>query len=528
MTLSLPSFRVLAGMFAAALTFFLISPLNEHVLWSGESYAQERQGTPPNDTLETVDENGQRIGCRAIPEAAGGKLIGYIVPCIIYSIEHTSIHFSREMIEWLMPTVWAFITFVIVMFGIKVLQGEGEVYKQGILLLLKIGLVVGVMEMIPTVAIPQLYQVMKETQEVVSQTIQDANNDIHCDVDRYGDENTLPIWKQLDCVMGKLYGFTVGANGSPNMLLAASVIGLLGGFFFGGTFGVALFVALIGVLWSMFALVLKTAAAFLNAYLYATLMLLVAPIFMPLVLLKVSSTYFDRWWSSILACILLPLIITAYVMVAMLIYDKLLFGPDAKINVLFEYENVRAAQRLPQQACDRQVAANATTRSQVSGIAESVLYRNPFLQNFSTPTLRAANNLCAGLSLPVLQIQDIRTPEQEQQFQNERQWFTDMFMNAIELLVMTLLVSLGFSNVQNYAKMMVGSYSAGSLLEATSPQEARFAQGLDAAKEGLRAGFGNAYGPEFIQRLPTALQTSLLGDQARGIPGFIGGISRVS
>jgi type IV secretory pathway VirB6-like protein len=530
MTLRLPSIRVLSGMLAAALVFFLVSPLQDHVLWSGKSYAENPAGSPPNDTLETTDESGARTRCRDIPEAKGGTLIGYVVPCIIYSIEHTSINFSKKMIEWLMPMVWAFITFVVTMFGLKVLQGEGEVHKQGFLLLLKISLVVSVLQMIPTVAIPQLYGIMKETQQVVATTIGDANTEIHCDVDRYGDENTMPVWKQLDCVMGKLYGFTMGTDGHPSMLLAASVFGLLGGFFFGGTFGVALFVALIGVLWSMFALILRTAFTFLNAYLYATLMLLVAPLFLPLTLLKVSSSYFDRWWSSILACILLPLIVTAYVMFAMMAYDKLLFGPDAEINKLFEYSNVQEAQRLPRQACDRSVAGNAAQRSQISGIAESLLYQNPFMQNFATPTQRAANNLCAGLNLPVLQIQDIHSTD----YQNEKQWFTEMFMHAIKLLVMTLLVSVGFKNVVSYAKMMIGSYSAGGMMDATSKQEQQFARGIEEAQKGLREGFLDAQGnttsgAQFMERIPGAIGRSLIGSGDPNNPGgFLGGISRSS
>ncbi len=516
-------------MIAAAMVFFVATGFSDHTLWRADSFAQENPpGSPAEDNLETRGENGERIRCREIPEARGGTLIGYIVPCITYTIEHTTAEFSREMIAWLMPTVWAFITFVITMFGVKVLQGEGEVHKQGFLLLLKLTLVIMILELIPTVAVPQLYGVMTETQQIVSNMIGGSNTELHCDIDKYGDENTVVVWKQLDCVLGKLYGFTMGTDGKPSMLLAASVFGMLGGFFFGGTFGVALFVALVGVLWTMFSLVLRTVLAFLSSYLYASLMLLIAPIFLPLVLLKVTDTYFNKWWSSILACILLPVIITSYVMFAMMVYDKILLKPGSDLEVLFQYDQVKDGQRNAKQLCSKPVTGNPQGRSDISGIAQTILYNNPFLKNIPIPGLSAGNDRCASMMFPELDV----TKMAGGKYETAKDGFTEMFKQAVKILVLTMLVNVGFQNVMAYAKMFIGSYAVGGSLSAVTAQEKKMEAALQSAEAGAIAGFENKSRSEFISRIPAALQTAALGNREAGgqADGFFGalGVSRKS
>ena len=502
------------------------------VISGSQAFAQSQSSpTPSRDSIQTVDENGQRIGCRQIPEARGGAMFGYIIPCIVYSIEHGSMRFSQEMIDWLMPTIWAFITFVIVMFGIKLLQGETDAYKQGILLLLKIGLVIGILQMIPSVLIPQLYSIMKEGQQIVTTAVMTGeDSDLHCDITKYGDANTLPLWKQIDCITGKLFGFAMGEDGKPGMLLVSSVFGLLGGFFFGGTFGIAVFAALIGMLWFMFSLVLRTAFLFLNAYLYATLLLLVAPLFLPLTLMQVTSSYFNKWWSAILASLLLPLIISVYVMFAMMVYDKLFFGPNSSINNIVTFAKENMALAPPQQACDASITGDIKQRAQLSQYEESAIYKSPFMRSITSTISSGANNLCAGLNTHILD----PLKADPGKANSTKEAYTKVFMEAIKLLILAVLVNQGFDAFTKITRLMIGSFSAASLSGAPGLQQARLEQGAAEAQRSFAAAMavrdsdgkvkGSASGADFITRLPGALKAATVGDETIGARGFMGGI----
>lgn len=515
MTLSRRFMSLAFAMLASAMVFMGATVVSQHSPWHAAAYADDANppGDPAQHQLETTDGNGGHKKCSEIDEAKGGVLIGYIVPCIAYTVEHATQAMSQKMVDWLMPTVWAFITFVLVMFGVKAVQGEGQVHQQAIVLLLKIAMVVTILGLIPTYVVPNFYSFMNEGVQVVSTTIGDASQSIHCDVDKYGDSNTMPLWKQMDCLLGKLYGFAMGTDGKPSMLLAASVFGLLAGFFFGGTFGVIVFFACIGVLWSMMMLILRTAFTFLQSYLYASLLLLIAPLFLPLILLKVSTYYFEAWWKGIFACILLPIIITSYAMFATLLYDDILFAPNAKINMLFNYSKVQEAEHLPRQACDRQIAGQPAMRSAISGIEQSVIYNNPFMKHFSNPNTNGAGNLCAGLAVTNLEAKRIGSGE----FNTDREAFAAFFKDAIKLFVVALLINAGFKNVQSFSSNIIGSPSVGLSSMQPSKSEAKMTQAFEGFKQGMMSGFrtpiegspsgpGGPSGSGFLRNIPNALR----------------------
>ncbi|MEJ0009545.1 MAG: type IV secretion system protein [Alphaproteobacteria bacterium] len=536
--------------------------------WHGTAAAQSNSDSvPPAQQAPDHLGNAQK-GCRQYPDAAGGTLIGYIIPCIAHTIADTTSQLCQKMVDMIMPIVWAFITLVLIFFGIKVLSGEGQVHSEGFLLLIKIGVVVAVLQTLPNF-IPYIYSIMTETVSVVSGTIsqgdpqlwQDngdgtdpstassatsatsANGPVHCDVSKYGDANTLPLWKGFDCMLGKLWGITMGTNtaadgpgatgGHPSMLLAASVVGTMSGFLFGGTFGVILFIACIGVVWTLFMVILRTAFAFINSYLYASILLLIAPLFLPLTLLRAGNDYFQNWTRSFLACFLLPLVITAYAMLAIQLYDGILFAPNAEINKLFNMEgnpdmqNLIKAEKPSRRACDMQTAGSgAQGRSAISGIAEKVLYQNRWLQSFTHPGSGAFGNLCGMANVPVLVAHDIDT---KKNYATDRQAFEAMIKDCVKLFLVSWLVSQGFKNVQGFVSQIVGSSAVATSFTKPSAMEARFETGMAWAKQGMIGGLKDkdgheTMGPAFLRNIPTALGDAAGVSGDKHYPGFFGGI----
>ncbi len=492
-------FRHSLILLATALVFLMAGAMQQ-----ADTYAQEAQGSPAEQNLQTVDSKGNRSNCRDLPEAQG-VLVGVLVPCIINTIENTTERFSEEMITWLMPTVYAFVFFVIVMFGVKVLQGGQAPHVQGFLLLVKLTFVLAFLQMIPHTFVPLFYEIMAESQQIVAGAI-GPEQGIRCDIRNYDSSATPQVWAHMDCLLGKLYGFTTGTmpNGdkSPNMLLASSIFGLLGGFFFGGTFGMILFFSCLGVLWTMFQVVLRTVVAFLNGYLYAAILFIISPLFLPLTLLPATARYFDPWVKGLLASVLLPIIISAYSMFALLLYDRMLFSDDALVNKLFNNELVQQMQGLPRELCDVRRPANPEQRAASTGVAENILYGNSTIfGNAAAPLTALANNQCIGLKAPDLDVL------KGLDLDSQKEAYTELFLDCVMLLLVAFLISNGLTHIITLSRLLVGSGGVASTLDARGPIEEKFETIKQSAQAGIRDGLNDpntgrtTYGTDFITRL---------------------------
>jgi type IV secretory pathway VirB6-like protein len=453
------------------------------------------KGTPSSGKLQTVNQEGERIECAQLAEAKG-VILGRIVPCVSKTIEGATIRFTIAMIALFKPIMMSFFVLVITFYGVRLLQGGGQMHVEGILLVMKMTLVIMVLNMMPGTFIPAMYDVMTETQEVVANAVNPETSSLKCDVANYRANGTPQVWAHMDCLLGKLYGFTTGSetgpNGEkkPNMLLASSIFGLLGGFFFGGTFGATLFLACVGVLWTMFMLVLRTASTFLNAYLYGAVSFIISPIFLPLILLNATRTYFEPWWKGILASILMPLVITSYSMFALLLYDKMMFSDDALINQLFNNKLVQQMQGENKPICDVQQTGNPDARSNASGIQQSVLYSNPFFKNFINPMLSAANNRCGGFSKTTLNesaLADVAGNKIDGK--SPKDVFTKLFYDAVKLFVLAVLINSGFTNIQNLSLRIIGSGAVASTMQPQGEAERK----MMSVKAEARSSFVNAF-----------------------------------
>ncbi len=534
-------FLSLLPMMAAALVFYFATPLTVPNEVQAQ-YAIPGLGDP---NLKSVDKDGNRFNCSELPEAKEGVLVGAIVPCIIHTIEGSTQYFSQEMIDRMQPLIAAFMSFVGIMFGVRILQGERQLNSHAMLLLLKMGLVIAFLEMIPNVLVPLTYEIINEGVAVTTSVVGNDSSSINCEIDQYGDDNTPLLWKQMDCVLGKLYGFSTGNGTLPNgkkpvnMLLASSAVGLLSGFFFGGTIGVAVFFALLGVLWSLLVLVMRIVLAFINGYLIVCVMLLIAPIFLPLTLLKITSDYFEKWWKAILGGLLMPVIITAYSMFALLMYDKVLFAEDSLLNKLFENKliagvvvaNTDGATQHSRAPCDFNVTNDPNFKADVNAppnVMDEVL-KSPFLQNFAKPLLSASSDACGMFRMPVFDITKVtdEVGQKDPDFADPKKAMLDLFRSSIELFILAFLIGAGLHTVEGVISGFSGSSLAGVALTARSKEEQRVSQAASQVKGNIARKFAadedekdpsksaGPAGSEFIERAAKSVTGDFLGGVRR-------------
>lgn len=482
---------------------------------SDEDPDAKPEGTPATSELQTVDEDGNPVKCRDLEEAKGGVLISKIVPCMLRTVETTTSKFSAKVVTWLRPLLYAFLTLVVVLYGLRVLQNEPEIHKHGILLLLKVALVLTVLDKIPDYYVPKTYSIMSESVSIVTNVITTEN--LNCkDV---SEEYKGPkVWAIMDCVLGKLYGFTSGTNGQPNMLLKTSMFGLLSGFLFGGSWGVAVFFAMVGVLVSVLMLVIRTTLAFISSYLTISILLILCPLFVPLVFLRGTSGYFEKMWRSILGAFLMPVIVTAYAMMALLVYDKILFADGSLMKVLFDHNKIAEALEKPKKACDHPITVDASDVRFQTKPTEDVMnkvFLNPFLKNTIVPTLSGANDPCTMTgNMPVFNLKSVK----DEGFKKGRETYLSLFSTLVQLLVLGWLVSKGQGQVQSIIPNLTSSGAAAIALGAQSMSDFKLTGAAKEAKDTFSAGVSGTQGADFLKAVPGA------GKDA--FKSFMGGVRR--
>lgn len=483
----------------ATMSLWLLMGLNDA---RAQAATTAPAGTPANFQPMTTDGKGGKVGCNTLPETQGGTLLGVIVPCVTHTIKTASQNFSAQLIAWLNPLLYSYITLVLVLFGVKTVGSSGQqggierLRGEAFLLVFKVAMVIGMLQMVSSLFIPAAYSAMTESQSVIANAINNSASGSGCPskggVPAIAGVGTSAIWIRMDCVLGNLYGFTTGSGGRPNMLLMSSAFGFAGGFLFGGSFGIALFLACVGVLWSIFMLVIRTAVTFMQGYLYCCLLLILSPIFMPLTLLRQTQPYFQSWVKGIIASMLLPILITSYSMVALQLYDKVLFEPNSEFAKLFDSAFAQKVQAAPKQVLDWNPTGAPGYRGQASGRPASATYSTSLVQNVIFPNQTGSNNPGSTFLVPNLQM----TPAD----------FEKMFKDAIKVLITSILISGGLTVVMSAAARLTGSLASASLISASSPID----QALKSAKSGAHEalvktfatpGGGSASGAEFVTRL---------------------------
>lgn len=487
--------------------------------------------------VKTVDENGAPISCKGIPEAQGAALVGVIVPCLTYTIEKSTIRFAAGMVEALQPLFYVFLILVVAVFGAKLLQQEPNIHRQGLLMLLKLAIIGVILSDLGGTGsinmrggssgeiIPSVYNIMNESQQIITSAI--GTTGVSCEVEKYSGPNTPRVWAMTDCVLGKLFGYTIGSDPktgqkSTNMVLVTSVFGLITGFFFSGTWGVALFFAMLGVLFSIFMLVVRTAIAFINGYLTICLMLIIMPLFLPLILLNVTKNYFEGVWKNILAAFIMPIMITAYAMLALLVYDKALFAPDSLLQNLFKYDMIKEALEAPRKLGDRTLTNDPTIRLNSNTGAKDLptMFKNVFLNNPMMPTLSGGNNLLPG-AVSAFNYGAVGSPK----YKEGQKTIAKLFEEALVLFIICWLLHRGLSSTQDIVLQLSGGGTVaatffGSQVRGLEFQNIRNAQQV--AKESYyeRDKTGNVIpdkdgnptfvsGSKFIEQTPTAVRSGV-------------------
>ena len=473
---------------------------------------------------------------------ADGALFGVIVPCLSNTIEIAATDMAYAMVDYIDPIFYFFLTLVVVMHGVTMVQGEGQIGPRTFLLLLKIMAVVAFVHSLggyapSIITIGDIYDIMKGTEDIMAEAMLGGggSQSFACDYAQYLPSNRPGhiLWAEMDCALAKILGFALtGSNGQPSMVLAASVLGMLGGFFFGGTFGLAVFFAAVGFLLALIGFVVRVGFAYINAYMVVALYVIISPIFIPLVLFKGTTQYFQNWVKGIAGAVITPVIVTAYSIFALLIFDQMLFREDSVLKAMMNYSVIAEAQRNAKTVdCGTYIndqvdkAERDKNDPEARGnAAMSTFSRNPMIAAFTGATrceVQVTNLEIARANLGNMSEDDAK---------KEKTIYTQLMIDLAKMFVLALIITSGWKQISQVLLVLSGSSVAPMAIGSVTPQERAMQSSYanaqaamkrsmnEAGENGEQMGPGGAAGAAFVDRLVPTLGT--------GAKTFIEGVGR--
>lgn len=465
----------------------------------------------------------------------GNGFLERIVPCITKAIEQSTTKLTMSLSSYLFPATSVFVVLVIILYGAKVMSPEGSPRRTAIPLLLKIAFVLffaqGFGGFIPAVhgGLKDVVDILANALDISSQCQSEGGSGGGGGGGGAAAMGSDKIWTQMDCMLGKLYGFT-GKDG--NTMLIASMFGLMAGFLFGGSFGLIAFFAIFGLLWGVLIFVFRAAFAFLNGFMLASFAVVISPIFIPLLLLQVPSQYYQKWTQLLMSAFIMPLLVVGYCIFALSIYNKMLFeserGKTLRKTMDKAFTESITGMRTE---CLGSILNNVffivkggTGGSGGSGSGSgsgggsgsrdgNTVLNSGSVPNPAIPQQSGGQGLC--IKIPNIDLQKLTDG-----FKNKQDFFRKIFTEGVGIFLLAWLLLQGLKLIEESARMLAGS-AAGALLTPLTDTEKRLQSAMDNAKQNMQQSMMNpdgssVSGTEFIRRIPGSI--SALGS------GFIRGV----
>ena len=147
----------------------------------------------------------------------------------------------------------------------------------------------------------------------------------------YNDANTvLMLWNFLDCNLEILLGGIL-QSGSLQYGILAFLLGCILSKGFGATIGMLGFY----MLSQLIKAIMRALYIFISGYMGIALCIIIAPFFIPTILFNSTKTYFFGWVRALGGFMLQPVIVAAYLMIMLVVFDAVFFtGPNSVVRAL--------------------------------------------------------------------------------------------------------------------------------------------------------------------------------------------------
>lgn len=287
-----------------------------------------------------------------------------VVTCVRETLKHAmmgdgegSTSFFTSFYPLVQSMIAGFLTLGIIIYGIMAAYGMLEKISRDVMMLTVKLAFIGFFTLNVNLMYTELMAVMDSLGQAVigfapAQEDTETNRQSVClkemiEASEANDADYTAPWMSVDCLLDSIIGIkmvdadsiALGGESSEkvgNRLLNGTGLsrGLIAFFFSSmGTSILGLIIAIIGFLflYSLVFLIAKALFTYLMGYLGLTVLMIVAPIFIPLVLFRKTKEFFDHWVKLLISFTLQPVLVLAFVTFSIMAVDLALFSGEYSV-----------------------------------------------------------------------------------------------------------------------------------------------------------------------------------------------------
>lgn len=255
----------------------------------------------------------------------GVYLTEYVVKCVKTVIQEAFERFIEEFYPYVEASITAALTLAVTIFGALMLAGMIEkASRDSFVFLFKFACVL--FFVLPATA-REIYQMgidgMDGLTDLVFTFGKGAGNSPRC-------IDNATVWDRVDCMLDMLVGIKKNANGGGGG--AAQVEGISRGImhfnfssmFAKGGLGFMIGAIMMYVTFTIVVATLKSIQTYLAGVLGLAFMLIFEPMFVPMIMFKVSREYFNKWHRIATSMVLQPVILFGFLSFMMIAMEKMM------------------------------------------------------------------------------------------------------------------------------------------------------------------------------------------------------------
>lgn len=425
---------------------------------ASDSYSNTEQNQGGDIAMPNIGSDGTSGTCES---KHPGKLLAVIVPCIRDIIQDATTKMTDQFDEYLKAPAFAFMTLVITMFGVKMLMNEGDLKKQGVLLLFKIGTVMLFMDNFGGY-IPAAFGVIKDASDMVTTSLASTSSSYQCNVGAYQGETP---WNYMDCILGELFGF------APQMIVGSSIFGIMGSAIWSPQFGATLFAGGVAALVFVLKMIIHATYVYLMALTIVGFLIVMSPLFIPLLMMGPTQQYFEKWWKALVSVMFQPVILLAYLALSFNILDKMMFDDETGLAKTLSQDEIKGAQN------SRSGADNISSNNDAPEFAKRAGLDPKFIGQAIGANYAVPSQVAGQMNLKDLYSIDFRSDRASKA--------QKIFFSMAALVIMAWLLDTMLKAIITIAQEMLGGGFALGAATSSNPLSER----LDKMVEGGQTGF---------------------------------------
>ncbi len=257
-------------------------------------------------------------------------MVKRVVNCIQDSVLWGTMQYFGGIYAYLANTIYAFLTLAVTIYGVMMVsQSVENISRDTFVLGAKIATVVGLLEMLPWMYI-SLVDIMEGLVALVVQFGVSGYGFISCP---FGSGMFDDVWWRVDCMLDSLIGIGNMYEGLeiPGVSTEGLSRGLLNFFVTsapGSALGLILMVVGMIFIFTLVMSIARAAQVYLLAFIGISFLMVISPLMIPLLVMKTTKQYFDKWTKIMMSFILQPVILIAFLNFSLIALDIVLVSGE--------------------------------------------------------------------------------------------------------------------------------------------------------------------------------------------------------